>query len=264
MIDRVSILRPIPKLVGCLVVAIAVEMSASPALANDETPEKSEAQIIAQLQQQLADRYQLLEEKLFALHEFERDNNPMRSKLLRRAYLQSQEKMTASQLAQIARLLGDQNLRDAEDRQDQVVKELEALLTLLESEDRGQRVRSDIRRYQEYLKEVQRLQRMQRGIRAQTESNGNQQRLANSQEKTANRTERLAREIRRNEESDDELEGADAAGDDESVQAIEPGVPEQDQPGSRESQSGSDEGGQEPDSQNPAEPGGQENPSERI
>ena len=199
----------------CLVLSIFCSgMDLDSVFADDDESNRPTAKQIITRQQQLAERYKLLESKLFALHEYERDINPMRSNLLRRAYLQSQEKMTGLQLDQIVRLLNDQNLRDAEDRQELVIEELESLLQLLESEDRGQRVRDDIRRYQEYLKEVERLQRMQRGIRAQTESGGNGQRLANSQENTANRTERLAREIRRNEESQD-VDSADDTGKNE-------------------------------------------------
>ncbi|MFK7769275.1 MAG: hypothetical protein AB8B55_18785, partial [Mariniblastus sp.] len=40
-----------------------------------------------------AEQYKLLEEKLFALHEYEKGSNPIRSKLLQRAFTQSQEKI---------------------------------------------------------------------------------------------------------------------------------------------------------------------------
>ena len=155
-------------------------------------------------QKRLSEQYRQLEEKLFSLHEFEKGKNLIRSKLLERAFVQSQEKMTADQMKLIVRLLARSNLKDAETEQALVLEQLNALLSLLQSEDRGKRVRDDIQRHQEYLKEVERILRIQKGIRGQAEGNADQNRLVNSEIKTADRTKKLATKILENEASKDE------------------------------------------------------------
>ncbi len=172
-----------------------------------------EAALILAEQSALAGQYRLLEEKLFSLYEYERDSNPMRSGLLKRAYLQSQEQMTAGQLDVVAELISGGDLKQAEAKQAKVLTDLNALLKLLESEDRGKRVRDDIRRNQVYLKEVERILRIQRGIRTQAEADGDAKRLEESQEKTADRTGSLAGEIE--DEERDESESGEGAESDE-------------------------------------------------
>ena len=164
---------------------------------QDETDTTSQ---LTEDQKILAEQYKLLEDKLFTLYEFEQKSNPARSKLLQRAFTESQKSSTASRMTEIVALLASTKLKDAESNQIEVIKQLESLLVLLESEDRGKRVRDEIKRHQEYLKEVERLQRIQKGIRGQTEGGLDKGRLENSQEKVANRTKKLAGDIRENEE----------------------------------------------------------------
>ncbi len=206
-----------------------------PVIAQDAADEKdkTETEQITEAQSRLAERYKLLEEKLFTLYEYERDTNPLRSKTLKRAFLQSQEKMTALQLRTIVQLLNDANLKDAQARQNLVLDELRSLLELLESEDRGKRVRDELKRHQEYLKEIDRLLRMQRGIRGQTEGGAAQKRLANSQQKAADRTGKLADEIKKNEESPDP-ENAQADSDDEPSDSDGEAVPKDKKDGTDE------------------------------
>ena len=185
-----------------------------PVLGQDEagSKPKTETDELIANQSKLAQDYELLEEKLFTLYEYERDLNPVRSKVLKRAYLQSQEKMTTLQYNAIVQMLRDFDLKGAEARQEVVLTELKALLELLESEDRGKRVRDELRRNQEYLKEVERLLRIQRGIRGQAEGNADQKRLAKSQSKAAERAGRLAKDIKDNEEGDSDEENDGDAG----------------------------------------------------
>ena len=174
---------------------------------TDDKTELNEAQKLEADQKRLAEQYKLLEEKLFSLHEFEKDSNPIRSKLLQRAFVQSQEKMTSSQMKMIVKLLTKSKLKDAEGEQKEVLGQLEALLELLQSEDRGKRVRDEIQRHQAYLKEVERILRIQKGIRGQTEGGVDERRLSNSQEKVAKRTEKLGNEIGENESGESESGG---------------------------------------------------------
>ncbi len=185
-----------------LVKALACLFIANDASAVQDVGPESETRKLYESQLQLSERYQLLESKLLTLHEFERETNPLRSKLLKLAFLQSQEQMTASQLENVSKLLDQMKLKEAEQGQKQILVELKALLELLEGEDRGQRVRDDIRRHQEYLKEIGRLIRIQRGIRAQAEEDPDHKRLVESEMKIGDRAEKLANDINRNEKEE--------------------------------------------------------------
>lgn len=198
---------------------------------TSEEDQLSPAQQLEAEQQKLAERYKLLEEKLFSLHEYEKGSNPLRSKLLERAFLQSQERMTSSQMKSIVDLLAKTRLKDAQAEQGEVLSQLNALLELLQSEDRGKRVRDEIQRHQEYLKEVERLLRIQKGIRGQAEGGVDQKRLANTESNTAKRAKQLADNIRENEEGDDPSQGSgnnpdtDANADAHSPDGSEPSQP---------------------------------------
>ena len=195
--------------------AIAIQEEESEAQDNDE-PE-SESEKLKDDQNTLFEKYKLLEEKLFTLHEFEKNNNPTRSKLLERAYLQSQEKLTTSQMKLIVKLLTKAKLKDAQNEQDEVLSNLNQLLELLQSEDRGKRVRDAIQRNQEYLKEVERILRIQKGIRGQAEGGVDAKRLANSQQKLAKRTNQLQDDMRLEEdEPDQQADPSDVPADDNS------------------------------------------------
>jgi len=160
-------------------------------------------------QDRVATRYSELETKLLALVEFEGENNPARAKLLKRAYLLSQEQGTADLLDSIVHLINEDELKDAEDSQAEAIGQLKKLLRLLQSEDRSKRIKDELKRNQEYLKEVERLLRIQKSIRGQAEGSVDGPRLAKSQKKTAEQTKKLADKIEENEKEASEDEGDD-------------------------------------------------------
>ena len=167
-------------------------------------------------QERLAERYKQLEAKLFSLHEFEKDSNPGRSKLLQKAFLQSQEKMTNVQLTRAVKLISDGKFKDAEKMQAEALTNLTEMLKLLQAEDRDQRIRDDIDRYKEYAKEVDRLLRIQKGIRGQTEAGIDQGRLGKSEESAAKRTAELAKKIGEENQAKAGNAGQGAEGDSDS------------------------------------------------
>ena len=189
---------------------LLITSSSSAVFQQDPTsPQESEVSRSDQLriqQKLVSDRYRLLEQKLFDLHEFEMDENPERSDLLRRAYEQSQQKLTGKTLEAIAEQLGGNRLRQAGQNQSVALEDLRLLLTLLESEDRSKRLRDKEKRIKAYIEEVDRLLTIQRGLRSQTENGVDGDRVAKSQEKLATRTGELKDEIQENEGTD-----ADAA-----------------------------------------------------
>ena len=167
-------------------------------------------------QERLAERYKQLEAKLFSLHEFEKDSNPGRSKLLQKAFSQSQEKMTNVQLTRAVKLIRDGKFKDAEKMQTEALTNLTEMLKLLQAEDRDQRIRDDIDRYKEYAKEVDRLLRIQKGIRGQTEAGIDQGRLGKSEESAVKRTAELAKKIGEENQAKAGNAGQGAEGDSDS------------------------------------------------
>ncbi|MGI9519854.1 MAG: hypothetical protein ACR2NP_22565 [Pirellulaceae bacterium] len=208
-----------------------------------QNPAEDSREKIATDQARLAEQYELLEQKLFSLYQYEQDQNPERSELLQRAYQQSREKLTLDQITAVVRLLEQARLRDAESSQVAVSKHLEELLALLQSEDRSQRVRNEIDRYKEYLKEVNRILRIQQGIRGQAENGDQGSRLQDAQQQNADRTGNLDEDM---EAGDQEAEGSEPSADPGS----DSGDPSQPQPG-EETQPGEDSqpGGQPPQDQ---------------
>ena len=122
---------------------------------NSDSNSPVERPEIERRQKRLLSDYELLEEKLFTLYQYEKDKNPTRSKLLEKAYQKSQQASTIERLQLAAGLLSEAKLKQAETEQAQTLANFNNLLALLQSEDRGKRIRDELERYQEYLKEVE-------------------------------------------------------------------------------------------------------------
>ncbi len=184
-----------PATLGILLLAFAWPFGAAAQQGRPDSREK-----LLEDQTRLAEQYRLLEEKLFSLYQYEQDQNPNRSELLQRAFQQSKQNLTLEQFNAAARFLQQAKLRDAEQSQLYALDHLQQLLTLLQSEDRSKRVREEIDRYQQYLKEANRILRLQQGIRGQAEGGVDPSSLDDAQQKNADRTGELAREVEQNEE----------------------------------------------------------------
>lgn len=194
--------------INCLMVVGALGQTGEGALQEpaDNLPSKQEqkpesANELILKQTSVANRYKLLEQKLFQLYEYESTSNPDRSRLLKQAFETSQEQLTQKQLVAIVESLTGRQWKQAIDGQEQAVADLKKLLDLLESEDRGKRIRDRQKEIEKYIEEVDRILRIQRGISGQTEGGVDENRLAKSQGKTADRTAELAKQMKQNEES---------------------------------------------------------------
>ena len=78
-------------------------------------------------------------------------SHPKRAALLMQALKQSKENLTASKLNAIIKLLSQEQLKRAVENQQDVRKDLQALLELLMSENRSDRLKTDQERIREYL-----------------------------------------------------------------------------------------------------------------
>ena len=247
--------------------ATAVCFAVQDSVSKTESDAPIERPEIERRQQKLLNDYQLLEEKLFALYQYEKDKNPTRSKLLERAFQKSQQASTIERLQQATGLLSEAKLKQAETEQSQTLADFNNLLALLQSEDRGKRIRDQLQRYQEYLKEVERLLRIQKGLRGQTEGGGDEQKIAQSEAQAADRAQKLAEEIQQNEEQPDpDLIDKDESGDtkdleDESSAEEQSGAEEQSKgqapsSGKGESSKSSEDGSVDDDSESSQSNGG--------
>ncbi len=187
-------------------------------------------------QTRLAEQYRLLEEKLFALYQYEQGQNPERSKLLQNAWQQSQEKLTLKQLESALQMIQQSRLRDAEKHQTTAIENIELLLELLQSGDRSTKLREDRDRYREYLKELERIERIQQGVRGRAEAPLNQngdvldsKDLEAQQVELAQRTADLQSQIGK--ERDADSEGPQDSGSDASSETDPGNVDENGDPG---------------------------------
>lgn len=217
-----QITKPLGRLAAFLWIALAALPSFVVAQSQDGID-----QIRAE-QTALAKRYRQLEAKLFSLHQFEKNNNPARSKLLQQAFLQSQEKMTIVQLEQVVKLLANEDYKAAEKLQSEALASLSEMLKLLQAEDRSQKIRDDIDRYKAYAKEVDRILRIQKGIRGQAEGGVDTKRLAKAESKASERADDLSKTIQSDNEAEAGTQGSSGESDtdaDTDIDADEAGNP---------------------------------------
>ena len=160
-------------------------------------------------QQRIADKYEHLEDVLLRMAELTASTDPRRAALLRKAVAQSKERLVGVQFDRTVKLLDRGQLSRALENQQELNKDLRALLELLMSENRAKQLESEKARIRQYLKHIKQLIRRQKGIQGRTEGGGDPERLAKEQERLANRTGNLAKEIHRNEED----QGKAAPGD---------------------------------------------------
>ncbi|MCO6456554.1 MAG: hypothetical protein J5I93_14750 [Pirellulaceae bacterium] len=167
-------------------------------------PPAESGQLVSK-QGQVAEKYARLEELIFKMADFEATSNPRRSALLKQAYKQSKDRLTKTQLEQVVKLLTDQKLKQAIDGQKQAETDMNSLLELLLSENRADRLKRDQDRIKEYIKEIERLQRLQKSTRGRTEGGADPERVAEEQNKIADRTGDLADKLK-------ELDGGEGQG----------------------------------------------------
>ena len=173
-------------------VADPAEPVAEPAQAAKDELSVAE---LAEKQDRIREKYERLETLLLKLAEYEAIENPRKAELLKKAYQQSRERLTNTQLNSLVKLLAEAQLRRAIDGQKVVRTDLDALLELLQSENRFDRLKDEQARIREYIKEIERLQRIERGIAAGNQAGDDAQRLAGDQGSAADRAAKLGEQI---------------------------------------------------------------------
>jgi len=164
-------------------------------------------QQLAKRQQQVADQFRHLQDVLLRMAELTAGTDPRRAALLKQAVAQSEQRLIGVQLRTLVDLLNNDRLSRAIEGQDDVTRDLDALVELLLSENRADRIRSEKARIRDYLKQLNEIIKRQKGIQGRTAGSGDPQRLADEQGELADKTGGLAREIQTNEQPADDSPG---------------------------------------------------------
>jgi hypothetical protein len=204
--------------------ALACFCLAGPARAADEptpAPQPVEAKPAAvpdvkQLaisQGSIADKYTKLEKLLEDMARIEAVNDPRRAALLMKALQLSKENLTGVKLDKCVRSLEQFEAKNRAERegllglQRETHQDMKALLEMLLSENRSDRLKREQDRIREYIKEVERILRLQKSVQGRTEGGAEPGEMAKDQDKVAERTGELAKQIRENEEGGEQQPG---------------------------------------------------------
>ena len=203
-------MKPRCKLAMAMLLALAIAAAAIPAWAQPgaesrRDPPKAEAspsEKIAIKQQEIADKFKRFEQLLFRMAELSAATDPNRAALLRKAAQQSKEHLLDTQFETLVSLLQKDQLSRAMENQGAVDQDLRAILELLMSENRSKRLESEKARLREYIAKLNAIINQQKGVQGRTAGGAEPAPLATEQEKVASKTDRLAQDIRNNEEKD--------------------------------------------------------------
>ena len=150
---------------------------------------------LATSQEAIRARYLRFENTLQQLSEYLRKADPQRADLLVRAIGKSKEGRIPDQLGALTELLKNDQLGDAIEREEEVIKQMQVMLDLLMSEDRKDEIEQEKARIQDLIKDVDRLIGKQTDARANTERGGAPDDLQSQQKKVADGTEKLVQKI---------------------------------------------------------------------
>ncbi len=160
-------------------------------------------------QRRIADQYRHLEEVLLRMAELNASTDPRRAELLLKAVAQSKEKLIGVQFERLVELLDEDKLSQALDGQGDLQKDLDRLLELLLSENRDKRIAAEKARIREQLKRLNRVIREQKALEGRTEGGGDAKQLADGQGELAQKTGRLAEEMKSGDGGSDRRQGGE-------------------------------------------------------
>lgn len=200
--------------IACVCLAWTASAWAAEETPAEETPAGADAQQAAapaarQLaihQGAIADKYTKLEKLLEDMARIEAITDPRRAALLMKALELSKENLTGVKLDRCVKSLEQFDAKNRAERegllglQRETHQDMKTLLELLLSENRSDRLKREQDRIREYIKEVERILRLQKSVQGRTEGGGELDEMAKDQDKIAERTDELAKQIRDNEE----------------------------------------------------------------
>jgi len=180
----------------------AVPAETTPAEAEaTATPETGSAEKLSVEQQRIADKFRHLENVLLRMAELSEATDPHRAALLKKAVKQSGDQLIDTQFDRLAELLGKDRLGEAIDNQQNLDRDLHALLELLLSENRAKRIESEKARIRKYLKRINDLIKRQKDVQGRTQAGNNAKGLSGEQGQLAQKAGELAKDIKHPEQS---------------------------------------------------------------
>jgi len=175
----------------CLNVCPAQENGTQPTAQKTNGVDRS----LSDKQEAISQQFKRFEATLHDLGEYMKKTDPARADLLFRAFGQSKQNQMTVEMQRILQMLQKGQLGDAVERQDDLVKNMQALLALLQSEDRMSEVEKEKQRIQDLLKDVNRLIGQERDVRAATERGENPADLKEKQKQTSDNAQKLIDKI---------------------------------------------------------------------
>jgi hypothetical protein len=120
--------------------------------------------------------------------------------LLRKAVAQSKERLITLQFDTLVELIKKDQLARTISNQQDLDRDLRALLEMLLSENRAKQIESEKARIREYIKRLNELIKQQKSIQGQTGGPDDPRRLAGEQGRLADKAGRLSKDVKSNEE----------------------------------------------------------------
>lgn len=188
MLNRPRIAILLVAMVGCLIFK-------NDCYAQDKSQTNSQDRKLSDKQEAISQQFKRFETTLHDLGEYMKKTDPGRADLLFRAFGQSKQNQMTVEMQQVLQMLQKGQLGEAVERQENLVKNMQALLALLQSEDRMSEVEKEKQRIKDLLKDVNRLMGQEKDVRAATERGGNQSDLEDKQKQTAKNAKKLVDKI---------------------------------------------------------------------
>ena len=183
--------RPFCLMIAAVIFGVMWNLPATHADDPQPVVPESSAPSLAATQESIEMRYRRFEGTMQQLSEYLRKSDPSRAELLLRAFGKSKESDIPDQLQRVTKLLKQDQLGDAVERQEMVVADLQSLLELLMSEARKDELEQEKKRILELIKDVDKLLGKEIDARASTERGGQKTELQNQQKRVSEATQKL-------------------------------------------------------------------------
>ena len=223
------------------------------AASTDETPQPDAGSGKLKNEQiSISGRYARFERMLTQMADILARQDPERADLLRRALGQGRENLLREKIEQAVGLIDDGDLGAASEKQQEIVDNLQALLSLMQSEDRRSSVEKERERLNDVLRDVRQVMERQKAARISTQLSPAPAEAAPGQQQTLDDAQKLLDKI---DAHDAEKNAAEQSGKDS--EAGNSGEPAESN-GDGKEESGSEDGADDP--QKPADAGGKPTP----
>lgn len=186
-----------------------VSSAQEPASSENAASPQTNKSNLSDRQEAISQQFKRFESTLHDLGEYMKKTDPARADLLFRAFGQSKQNQMTVEMQRVLQMLDKGQLGDAVERQENLLKNMQNLLALLQSEDRMSEVEKEKQRIQDLLKDVNRLIGQERDVRAATERGGKPADLTEKQKKAAESAQKLVDKIEQQDAAKNDSEKSD-------------------------------------------------------